>query len=294
METAKSRITILKLRASARAFEFRFCLPNCLLLVLCCAPMRNTFRNSLKSLVADIDLANTLASELQENGAFLQMKISYSPAAKFFLCLAKWTDCNLAGALGLLRILIYEVLFDGKGVKSTCVKKASIREFYSIIFPSLIQMRKGFNIVESNYQRASCAERYRKKSGDKRKHISEIDAEREEECGICMELNSKIVLPNCCHAMCLKCYNNWNSRQRSCPFCRESLMTVNPDDLWVYTDDSDVVDMVKVAKDDLQRLYLYINKLPSIGPSTNAVLNVDDSLDRTGSTRKLILSANTN
>lgn len=254
--------------------------------------MRNSFRNSLKSLLADIELANTLASEFQENGAFLQMKISYSPAAKFFLCLAKWRNCNLAGALGLLRILIYEVLVDVRGFKSTCVKKASIKEFYSIIFPSLIQMQKGVAIVEDSTQRALCIERFIKMSDDKRNQISELDVEREEECGICMELNSKIVLPNCCHAMCLKCYNNWNSRQRSCPFCRESLSTVSPDDLWVYTDDRDVVDMAKVTKDDLERLYLYINKLPSVGPSTNAVLNVDDSIDRTSSTRKLILSAN--
>ncbi|XLQ99742.1 hypothetical protein S83_065941, partial [Arachis hypogaea] len=40
---------------------------------------------------------------------------------------------------------------------------------------------------------------------------SDIDIEREEECGICMEVNSKIVLPNCIHAMCLKCYREWYS-----------------------------------------------------------------------------------
>jgi hypothetical protein len=38
------------------------------------------------------------------------MRMSYSPAAHFFLFLVQWTDCSLAGALGLLRILIYKVL----------------------------------------------------------------------------------------------------------------------------------------------------------------------------------------
>jgi hypothetical protein len=37
--------------------------------------------------------------------------MSYSPAAHFFLFLVQWTDCSLAGALGLLRILIYKVCF---------------------------------------------------------------------------------------------------------------------------------------------------------------------------------------
>lgn len=43
------------------------------------------------------------------DGACLQMRLSYSPCAHFFLFLVQWTDCHLAGALGLLRILIYKV-----------------------------------------------------------------------------------------------------------------------------------------------------------------------------------------
>lgn len=52
-------------------------------------------------------------------------------------------------------------------------------------------------------------ERYRRRDDAEHKHSSDIDLEREEECGICMEMNSKIVLPNCNHAMCLKCYHEW-------------------------------------------------------------------------------------
>ena len=36
-----------------------------------------------------------------------------------------------------------------------------------------------------------------------------MDIEQEEECGIFMEMNSKIVLPNCNHAMYLICYQEW-------------------------------------------------------------------------------------
>lgn len=43
------------------------------------------------------------------DGACLQMRMSYSPCAHFFLFLVQWADCHLAGALGLLRILIYKV-----------------------------------------------------------------------------------------------------------------------------------------------------------------------------------------
>lgn len=42
-----------------------------------------------------------------------------------------------------------------------------------------------------------------------KQYNSDVDIEREDECGICMELNSKIVLPSCNHAMCLKCYRQW-------------------------------------------------------------------------------------
>lgn len=39
------------------------------------------------------------------------MRLSFSPVAHMFLFLVQWTDCHLAGALGLLRILIYMVSF---------------------------------------------------------------------------------------------------------------------------------------------------------------------------------------
>ena len=74
--------------------------------------MRKAYRDSLKVLEADIQHANTLATEFprEYDGACLQMRLSFSPAAHIFLFLVQWTDCSLAGALGLMRILIYKVL----------------------------------------------------------------------------------------------------------------------------------------------------------------------------------------
>jgi hypothetical protein len=91
-----------------------------------------SYKESLKVLEADIQHANTLASEFPRDydGACLQMRLSYSPAAHLFLFLVQWTDCSLAGALGLLRILIYKVYMDGTSTMSTQERKASLGEFY--------------------------------------------------------------------------------------------------------------------------------------------------------------------
>ncbi|KAG6504894.1 E3 ubiquitin-protein ligase AIRP2-like [Zingiber officinale] len=232
--------------------------------------MRKSFKDSLKVLEADIQHANTLASDFptEYDGACLQMRMSYSPTAHLFLFLVQWTDCSLAGALGLLRIMIYKVHADGSTTMLTCERKATIREFYAVIFPSLLQLQNGITDMEDKKQKAACMERFRRKYEEERKCFSEIDAEREEECGICMELNSKIVLPNCCHAMCMKCYKEWNSRSQLCPFCRGNLKRVNSGDLWVFIGNRDTVDMETVTQQNIRQLILYIKKLPIVFPDS--------------------------
>lgn len=237
---------------------------------MCLDSMRKSFKDSLKGLEADIQHANSLATDFSReyDGACLQMRMSYSPAAHLFLFLVQWTDCSLAGALGLLRILIYKVYVDGTTTMSTHERKASIKEFYAVIFPSLMQLHNGITDTDDKKQKALCMERYRRRDDDDRRLFSEIDAEREEECGICLEMNSKIVLPNCNHAMCIKCYREWHSRSQSCPFCRDSLKRVNSGDLWVFTDSRDIVDMSTVSRENMRRLFMYIDKLPLILPET--------------------------
>lgn len=80
----------------------------------------------------------------------------------------------------------------------------------AVIYPSLLQLEKGVTDSEDKRQKAVCMERYRRRDDDCWQS-SDIDIERDDECGICMEMNSKIVLPNCNHAMCLKCYREWYS-----------------------------------------------------------------------------------
>ncbi|OUZ99080.1 hypothetical protein BVC80_9077g5 [Macleaya cordata] len=142
------------------------------------------------------------------DGACLQMRLSYSPASRLFLFLVQWTDCNLACALGFLRILIYKAYVDGKTTMSIQERKASIREFYTVIFPSLLQLERGITDMEDEKQRDICATKYKKKVEMDKCKMSEIDVEREEECGICMEMNFKVVLPNCNHSLCMKCYRD--------------------------------------------------------------------------------------
>jgi len=43
---------------------------------------------------------------------------------------------------------------------------------------------------------------------------------------------------------------------------------VNSWDLWVYTDRRDVVDMATVTRENLRRLFMYIDKLPLIVPDS--------------------------
>lgn len=57
-----------------------------------------------------------------------------------------------------------------------------------------------------------------------------------------------------------------SSRSQSCPFCRDSLKTVDSSDLWIYVDGGDVIDQGTVYRENLRRLFLYINKLPLITP----------------------------
>jgi len=79
----------------------------------------------------------------------------------------------------------------------------------AVIYPSLLQLQKGITDTEDKKQKAVCMERYRRRDDEDYRQCSDIDIEREDECGICMDMNTKIVLPNCNHAMCLKCYREW-------------------------------------------------------------------------------------
>lgn len=77
------------------------------------------------------------------------------------------------------------------------------------IYPSLLQLLGGLSEMDYIKQKTTCLERYKLKFDEERRHMSEVDLEREQECGICMEINNKIALPDCNHAMCITCYREW-------------------------------------------------------------------------------------
>ncbi|WJX76650.1 E3 ubiquitin-protein ligase airp2, variant 2 [Trifolium repens] len=228
--------------------------------------MRKSFKDSLKALEADIHFANTLASDYPSDldGACVQMRLSYSPAAHLFLFLVQWTDCQLAGALGLLKILIYKAYKDGKTTMSIYERKASLKEFYGVVFPSLLQLHRGITDVDDRKQKHLCATRYKPKDVVDKGKSCEIHTQREEECDICMEMNTIVVLPNCNHSMCMKCYRDWHARSESCPFCRDSLKRVNSGDLWMYMRSNEIDDLASINKENLKRLFMYIEKLPLV------------------------------
>ncbi|XP_022151983.1 putative SWI/SNF-related matrix-associated actin-dependent regulator of chromatin subfamily A member 3-like 1 [Momordica charantia] len=231
-------------------------------------------QDSLEVLEADIQYANSLAAAIPmaKGGPYLQMKLAYNQLAPIVLFLLQWMDCSctclLPRYLNLFHILVYKVYPEGKqkGI-SRHGRKATIRDFYAIILPSLQRIHGSLDTLDDCDEGCHWIEIPSKKRGcDKEGRLMNIDMKREDECGICLEPCTKMVLPNCCHAMCIKCYRNWNTRSESCPFCRGSLKRVNSEDLWVLTCNDDVVDAETASKEDMLRFHRYINSLPKDYP----------------------------
>ncbi|CAN4124066.1 unnamed protein product [Withania somnifera] len=238
----------------------------------------SSFRESIKALEADVQHANTMAAALHRDfdGDCVQMKVSYGFLAPFLLFLIEWMDYScldtLANCLGLLHILVYKVYVDGMPTMSPLERKTTIREFYAIVYPSLKQLEG--NLVELMKENHKVTQLSNASNGEvveeKRQSCKSIQGE-EEECGICMETDSKVVLPNCSHSMCMGCFHDWYIRSQSCPYCRGSLTRVNTRDLWILISDCDVVDSYILAQENLRRFYLYIDKLPLAILETNVM-----------------------
>ncbi|XP_021744175.1 LON peptidase N-terminal domain and RING finger protein 1-like [Chenopodium quinoa] len=228
---------------------------------------RSSYQDLLKELEADIQHANALVAAIPKpkKGVCLHMKLEYNQLSPLLYLLLQWLDsscsCLFPLYFNLFNILIYEVYPDGRTHISTQGSKATVREFYAIILPSLTRLHNDLVERESRINLT-------KKSGDKENFLGQgrlqnvIDQEREDECGICLVPTTKMVLPGCCHAMCINCYRNWNTKSASCPFCRGGLKRVKSEDLWVLTSESEVIDAEAVSTEELSRFYLYIQSLP--------------------------------
>ncbi|KAL8230557.1 hypothetical protein R6Q57_000335 [Mikania cordata] len=227
------------------------------------------YRDSLKVLEVDIQFANMLAASIprDKNGAFIRMEMGYSDMSYILSFLLSWINspcsCLLQTCLNCCYVVVHKVLPDERPKLTLRGKKASIRELYDVILPSLKRLGTTpleLDINEDDFQ--SFGTNPMKKI-TKTTKSSELDMEREDECGICLESCTKMVLPDCCHSMCINCYHDWNMRSVSCPFCRGSLKRVNSDDLWVLPCRGEMVDQKTVSKEDTKRFYNYINKLPT-------------------------------
>lgn len=75
----------------------------------------------------------------------------------------------------------------------------------AVILPSLQRLHGDSSELEKSHN----LEMVVRKRYDDKKKLFDPDSEREDECGICLEPCTKMVLPNCCHAMCINCYRDW-------------------------------------------------------------------------------------
>ncbi|QQP51842.1 RING finger protein 141 [Caligus rogercresseyi] len=72
-----------------------------------------------------------------------------------------------------------------------------------------------------------------------------------EECCICLERKPEIILP-CAHSYCLPCIEKWNVDHKTCPVCREILLSTQ--DSWVISDVPDSQEIVTEIQKSLMEL----------------------------------------
>lgn len=91
------------------------------------------------------------------------------------------------------------------------LKKKYITQFFfsDVILPSLKRLRTNPLEIEDNEENIQPFGTNPRKKIEKNTKSTNVDMEREDECGICLEPCTKMVLPNCCHAMCINCYHDW-------------------------------------------------------------------------------------
>lgn len=81
--------------------------------------------------------------------------------------------------------------------------------FAAVIYPWLRQLGDELIIELESNKKGQCTEILSRKRVEDRKMVSDKDLEKDNECGICMENCTKMVLPNCGHALCISCFHDW-------------------------------------------------------------------------------------
>jgi len=80
----------------------------------------------------------------------------------------------------------------------------------------------------------------------------EADAKVDSECPICLERPTEVALPECNHAFCQQCLDDWMSRSDTCPYCRQ--LADGSDDVWVLTQNLSKQDLGTYFSDYLDQL----------------------------------------
>ncbi|KAG5056784.1 hypothetical protein JHK82_011785 [Glycine max] len=144
-----------------------------------------SFLDSLKTLETDIQHANVLTGHLCDLGT-----------GSFY---SKGQGQGLPSN---------EVHSNGKSDIYSSGRKATIREFYNVILPSLQRLHGDLVEADTTQENDHSIEMISNRSEEDKRKSSDLDLEREHECGICLESCTKMVFPNCCHAMCINCYSD--------------------------------------------------------------------------------------
>ncbi|KAI7749395.1 hypothetical protein M8C21_023944 [Ambrosia artemisiifolia] len=212
-----------------------------------------------------LKLSKAASIPKDKSGAFIQMEMGYNEMAYILSFILQWINspCSylLQTCLSFCYVVVHKVLPYER-------PKLSSRD---VILPSLKRLRTNPLELDINEDDAESFDTYPMKKTEKKTKSSKLDMEREDECGICLEPCTKMVLPDYCHAMCINCYHDWNVRSVSCPFCHGSMKRVNSGDLLVLPCRGDVVDQKTVSKEDKKRFYNYINKLPKDIPDESVL-----------------------
>lgn len=126
---------------------------------------------------------------------FLKRKDSHSKGILWYVLLFM-ISYNNQSQIMLALLFIFWLSLSGKTVSA-------------VIYPSLRQLEGEFIELEDFNTRSQYQDVLSKKRGEYQRKLSGKNLERDDECGICMENCTKMVLPNCGHSMCICCFHDW-------------------------------------------------------------------------------------
>lgn len=83
-------------------------------------------------------------------------------------------------------------------------------------------------------------------------NIANSESEEDAECMICMDNAVEVVLPDCNHAFCRKCLDEWTAVSKTCPMCRS--ITESNDSLWIMAENPTAEQLFDSLSELLQKL----------------------------------------